>query len=72
MNEAIAEMKQYCLDHYEEGGSWLVECWGKDEWDKLRRDCDDNVQDMWNIVKGLVIYFHTEEINAKIESGVNC
>ena len=34
MNE-IAEMKQWCIEHYEQGASTMVECWSDEDYARL-------------------------------------
>ena len=35
MNEAIAAMKQWCIEHYEQGASTMVECWSDEDYARL-------------------------------------
>lgn len=70
MDEVIAEMKQYCLDNYEKGGSWFVECWGEHEWKEFYEKCIGNDVGAMDELRLFVNYYAEQETNARIESGV--
>lgn len=40
MEYFINLLKKHAMEHYEEGGHWMVECWDRKDWEKFVLNCD--------------------------------
>jgi hypothetical protein len=42
LTKMVADLKQWCIDNYEQGGDRMIECWGTDEYLKILELNDNN------------------------------
>ena len=66
----IEDMKQWCLENYENGGDVAVECWGDNEWYLLATQCEYDTEKMWRVVKDLAEIYEDQRANARIEASM--
>ena len=59
----ILAMRQWCLDHYSEGGDTMVECWEHAQYAAL---FDDNATDAqaWNTLKAIASVYAERQSDA--------
>jgi hypothetical protein len=40
----VQELEQFALAHYDQGGHWIVECWGSVDYECLLRENSNDVE----------------------------
>lgn len=68
MQEQVNAMKQWCLDHYEEGGDTMVECWDNKDYVALFSDLDGTpvtTEEAWKRLKDLASIYEEQQADAR-------
>jgi hypothetical protein len=62
--KAIAGMKKWCLDHYEDGADTMVECWGDGTWAEFYDEYDGNIGRMFHILEAMAGIYRDRQADA--------
>ena len=68
MKEQIELMKQWCIDHYEQGADTMVECWSDTDYANLFVDCDGNprtIKQAWESLKDVAEVYADRQADAR-------
>ena len=60
----IAAMKQWCLDHYEQGADTMVECWNNDDYQDLI-DRTQTTAQAWEVLRGVADAYADRKADAE-------
>lgn len=61
----IKQLKAWCLENYENGADTMIECWGNEEYQELLDDCDGNLAEALDILRGLASVYADQQADAR-------
>lgn len=64
MEETIKAMKQWCINHYDQGADTMVECWSDDDYAILFGDSRTTEQ-AWKSLKALASIYAERQADAE-------
>ena len=67
MQDQIKAMKQWCIDHYEQGADTMVECWGTQDYADLFVDHEGKPvthEQAWTSLKQLADIYQDQQADA--------
>ena len=68
MNEVIEQMKQWCLDNYDQGADTMVECWADQDYVDLFTSHDGkplSAAEAWKILKDVAAVYADRQADAE-------
>jgi len=68
MKEVIEQMKQWCLDNYENGADTMVECWADEDYARLFTNHDGkplSAKAAWKTLKDVAAVYADRQADAR-------
>lgn len=68
MNETIDQMKQWCLEHYDQGADTMVECWSTSDYEDLFVSHDGTLattEQAWERLKSVAAVYADRQADAR-------
>ena len=63
MEKLVEEMKEWCVDNYENGADTMVECWGTEDYLDLIRE--SGAEGAWDILKRVAAVYRERQCDAR-------